>query len=75
MGVGENDGFNAARFDWERRPVLEAQRLEALKQAAVDEQPMVLLLHQIFRSGHRTGAAEKGEVETHAGDCPILAAA
>jgi hypothetical protein len=32
---------------------LEAQRLEALKQAAVDEQLMLFVLHQIFRSGHR----------------------
>ena len=31
MGMGENDGIDAARFDRKRRPVLEAQRLEALK--------------------------------------------
>jgi hypothetical protein len=37
MGVGQNDGIDAARVDWKRRPILEAQRLEALKQAAVDE--------------------------------------
>jgi len=74
MGMGENDGIDAARFDRKRRPVLEAQRLEALKQAAVHEQLMLFVLHQIFRSGHRTGAAKEGEVETHAVRFPILAA-
>jgi len=45
-----------------------------LKQAAVDEQLMPFVLHQIFRSGHRAGAAKEGEVETHAVRFPILAA-
>ena len=44
MGVGENNGVDTARFDRERRPILEAQRLEALKQTAVDEDLMVLML-------------------------------
>ena len=38
MGVGEDHRLNVARVDGKRRPVLEAQRLEALKQAAVDQE-------------------------------------
>jgi hypothetical protein len=30
------------------------------------------VLHQIFRSSHRTGAAEEGELETHAVRFPML---
>ena len=67
MGVGQNDGVDTARIDRKRRPILEAQRLEALKQAAIDEQPMIALLDEVLRSGDRTGTAEEGEVQTHAG--------
>jgi hypothetical protein len=48
MGMGENDGFDAARLDRERRPILEAQRIEALKQAAVDQKFMLAILDGIF---------------------------
>ena len=63
MGMGEDDGVDAARLDRKRRPILQAQRLEALKQAAVDEKPMIALLDEILRSGDRAGAAEEGEVQ------------
>jgi hypothetical protein len=48
MGLGENDGVDAARIDRKRRPVLQPQRLEALKQAAVDEEPTPFVLHENF---------------------------
>ena len=67
MGVRENDGVDAARFDRKLRPILEPQRLETLKQAAVDEQLMLLVLDEVFRAGDRPGAAEEGEVQTQAG--------
>ena len=38
-----------------RRPVLQAQCLEALKQAAVDEELMLLVLDKVFRAGDRPG--------------------
>ena len=50
MGVRENDGVDAARFDRKLRPILEPQRLEPLKQAAVDEQLMLLVLDKVFSS-------------------------
>ena len=40
MGVRENDSIDAARLDRKRCPILQPQRLEALKQAAVDEEPV-----------------------------------
>src|SRR5512145_340090 len=66
MGMGENDRIDAARFDWKRRPVLQAQRLESLEQAAIDQQFPAVMFHEIFRAGNRTRAAEKGEVQAHA---------
>jgi hypothetical protein len=66
MGVGENDGVEAARLHRKRRPILQPQRFEALKQAAVDEQPMASILHEEFRPGYRTDAAEKREAQAHA---------
>src|SRR5690349_2804472 len=48
MGMRENDGFNAARIDRQRRPVLETQRFEALKQAAVDQNSTLAVVEQIF---------------------------
>ena len=66
MGMGENNGVDGARLRGKRRPILQAQRLEALKQAAVDEQPVPFVLHEEFRSGNGTDAAEKREVQAHA---------
>ena len=67
MGMGEDDGVDAARLNRKRRPILQAQRLEALKQAAVDEQPMIALLDKVLRSRDRAGTAEEGEIQTHGG--------
>jgi len=67
MGVGENNGINTAGLDRESLPILQAQCLEALRQAAVHEQPLPFTLDEIFRPGNRTATAEKVEVQAHAG--------
>ena len=56
MGMRQNDGIDETRLDWQRRPVAKAKRLEALEQAAVDQQPAVVVLEQVLRAGHRPGS-------------------
>ena len=48
MRVGEHDRIDARRIDRERRPVAEAQLLQPLKQATVDEDAMLAKVEEMF---------------------------
>ena len=65
MRVREDNRPDGAGLDRERRPVLQTQRFEALKQSAIDKQIVLLVLEQEFRAGHRAGAAQEGERHGH----------
>ncbi len=65
MGVGEDHRVDAVRGDGHRRPVALPELLEALKQAAIDQDPAAAGLQQVFRAGHGPDAAEEGEVQGH----------
>ena len=62
MGVGEDDGVDVGRWHWQGRPVAQAQRLVALEQAAIDQQALAAVGHQIFGAGDRVGRTEKLEL-------------
>ena len=61
MRVGEHDGVYGLRGNRKVRPVSQPQRLETLKQTAVDEHTSPLHLEQVTGAGHRTSGAEKGQ--------------
>ena len=46
-------------------PVLKAERLEALKQAAIDQNAMIVMLDGVFGSGNRAGAAQERQCQRH----------
>ena len=52
-------------IDRQRRPVAQAQLLETLKQAAIDQNRGVCRLDQIFRPGDGADPAEKGHLYAH----------
>lgn len=65
MGVCEHDRGDGTRLDGQAPPVLQAQRFEALKQAAIYEQAMTVALKKVFGAGHGAGGAEERKLETH----------
>jgi len=52
VGVSQDDGVDGCRGDGEGVPVPQAQFLEALKQTAVDENPVPVHLEQMLGPGH-----------------------
>ncbi len=62
MGVGQDDRIDPFRVYRELLPVAQAQLLEALKEAAIDEDPAIGDLHEVFRAGDCPDAAEKRDV-------------
>jgi hypothetical protein len=52
---------NGCGVDWRIGPVPLAQRLQALEQTAVDDQPRPLNIQQVLGAGHGLCCAEKGE--------------
>ena len=65
MRVREDDGVDRAGRDRERGPVAQPQLLEALEQAAVDENAMVAEIEQMLRAGDGAGGAEKRQRGRH----------
>jgi len=61
-GGGQNR-VDALRGKGRRRPVLQAQRLVALEQAAVDEQPSAAEFDQGARAGDGGVRAEEAQLE------------
>ena len=58
----EQHGAELVGSDGERRPVAEAEVLEALEEAAVDEETVAALFEQKAGAGDRARGAEEGEV-------------
>jgi hypothetical protein len=65
--MGQNNGVDAARISGEARPVLEPKRLEALEQAAVDQDPTFAIFDKVFRAGDRPGATQERQFDIHFG--------
>ena len=60
--VCQHHGGKLRRYERKGNPVERAQVLVALKQAAIDQNPMTVALNECFRAGHRTGCSEKCKV-------------
>ena len=66
VGVREDDRVDVFGGHGQRLPIAQAQLLVALKQAAVDQQALVLVFDQVFGAGHGVGSAEEGDGGAHA---------
>jgi hypothetical protein len=65
MGVGEDNNIDGGRFERCGLPVPETQVLEALEEAAVDEEALPGGVEQKFRPGDGTGSSVEAECESH----------
>ena len=61
--MGEDDGVDAVRVDSQRGPVEFAKALDPLEQAAVDQDPRVIALQQVFGAGDGAGRAQTAQSE------------
>ena len=62
MGMGQHHRLHARRIERQRLPILQSQRLEALKQPAIDEHAGLLGCEQILRAGDGFRRAVEGEL-------------
>jgi hypothetical protein len=58
--MGQDSGLDASGLNGELYPVLQAQRLESLEQAAIDKEAMGCVFDQVFRTGNGAGATQEG---------------
>ena len=65
MGMGQDDGLDLFWVDRKRRPVAQTQLLEALKQAAIDQDAMLVRFDQIFRARYGADTAKERQFECH----------
>ena len=65
VGMGQHDRINLVRRDRQTGPVAQAQRLVALKQAAVHQQRFGAVAHQVLGAGDGAGAPQKSNVDAH----------
>ena len=65
MRMGKHDRGYGRRLHRQRRPIAQAQCLEALKQPAIDQDAVATPFQKIFGPGDRTGSAEKCKLERH----------
>src|SRR5690606_24706584 len=63
VSVRKHDGGQIRGIDRRRRPVLQAQLLVSLKQAAIDQHALLALAHQIARAGDRPCGAQKSQLQ------------
>ena len=61
MGVREQNRIDPMGIGREAFPIAQAQRLEALKQAAIDQQSMVGTLNEVLGAGNGSSAAQEGK--------------
>src|SRR3546814_1784205 len=66
MGMGENDCIDAGGRDRQRFPIEFTQIFHALKQAAIDQDALAVMLEQMFRTGDGSGGAKRGHGEHQA---------
>ena len=60
--VRQNDCIDACRVCWEGLPIAQAQLLEALKQAAVDQNLLCTAGHQVPGPCDSTGASQESQL-------------
>jgi len=70
MGMGQHHGIDLVRRDGQRLPVAQAQLLVALEQAAIDQQALAVVAHQVLGAGDGAGAAQEGDVDVHRSKLP-----
>src|SRR3546814_16869264 len=63
MGMGDNDCIEAGGRDRQRFPIEFTQIFHALKQAAIDQDALAVMLEQMFRTGDGSGGAKRGKGE------------
>jgi hypothetical protein len=63
MGMGYQNCLDIGRIERQRFPVLDTQRLGTLEHAAIDENPAVICLKQVFRSGDSVGCSMEGKFD------------
>src|SRR3546814_14789292 len=63
MGMGENDCIDAGGRDRPRFPIEFTQIFHALKQAAIDQDALAVMLEQMFGNGDGSGGAKSGRGE------------
>src|SRR3546814_13618199 len=66
MGMGENNCIEAGGRDRQRFPIEFTQIFHALKQAAIDQDALAVMLEQMFRTGDGSGGATRGHGEHQA---------
>ena len=57
--VREDDGVDRLGRDRQRRPVAQAQLLQALEQPAVEQDSLAIDFEEVLGAGHRAGGTEK----------------
>ena len=65
MCVRQKNGADLVRIDRQRRPILQAERLVTLEQAAIDQNAVFAIVEKIFGSGDGARTAEKCERQGH----------
>src|SRR3546814_19756641 len=66
MGMGDNDCIDAGGRDRQRFPIEFTQIFHALKQAALDQDALAVMLEQMFRTGDGSGGSKRGHGEHQA---------
>ena len=59
MSMRQDDSIDLPRRNRELFPIADSEFFESLKQSAIHEHPLPVVLEQILRPGHRTGGAHK----------------
>ena len=61
--MGQDHRVDRDWVDRQRLPITLPQLLQPLKEAAVDQNPAVINLQQVFRSGHGARRTKEGQEE------------
>lgn len=70
VGMGQHHGVDLVRRDGQALPIAQAQLLVALEQAAIDQQALAVVTHQILGAGDGAGAAQESDVDVHVSRLP-----
>ena len=58
--------IDVRRVGWQGAPVAQAQLFVTLKQPAIDQQPLLVVLYQVLGAGNGVGSAEESDGGAHA---------
>ena len=65
--MGQHHRIDVRGVGRQRVPVAQAQLFVTLKQAAIDQQPLLVVLNQVFGAGDGVGPSKEGDGGAHAG--------